>query len=50
MYPALELDLLEALDLSIHQPVLYFQLQIRPHISIDKLSKAVAQCITFMPE
>lgn len=50
MYPALELDLLEALDLSIRQPVLYFQLQIRPHISIVKLSKAVSQCITFMPE
>ena len=50
MYPALELDLLEALDLSIRQPVLYFQLQIRPQISIDKLSKAVAQCIQFMPE
>ena len=30
MYPALELDLLEALDLSIRQPVLYFQLRIQP--------------------
>lgn len=50
MYPALELDLLEALDLSIRQPVLYFQLKICPHISFDKLSKAVSQCIQFMPQ
>ena len=45
MYSALELDLLEALDLSIRQPLLYFQLRIRPHISINTLSKGVSQCI-----
>ena len=50
MYPALELDLLEALDLSIRQPVIYFKLQVQPHISLDKLSKAVSQCVKFMPQ
>ena len=50
MYPALELDLLEALDLSIRQPVLYFQLRIQPCICINKLSQAVSQCIDFMPQ
>lgn len=49
-YQATTLDLLEAIHMNTHQPVMYLKLRVEPALDVKRLQHVLAQCIEKIPE